>query len=999
MNNCLNNQFRKREEREKIPARGYPFIFTTILLFLILLTLTLITNINAQETGNIVGQLVDAESGDPLIGANVLLESTTLGASTDIDGAFIITGVPAGTYTVVVIYVGYAETRVENVVVTAGKSAKVSLAVKPEAIETEEVVVEAKMLENNEASLLKKRQKSNSISDAISAEAISRSGSGTAAEAMSKVTGASVVDGKYIYIRGLGDRYSSTMLNGAELPSADPERKSVQMDLFPSNLLDNIVTVKTFTPDKPGNFSGGMVDVSTKAYPDRYTLKFSTGAAYNTQASLISNFLTYSGSSSDWRGKDNGMRALPEEAKANPDPPNGADVNTRRDPALANELDETTKSFTPVMAPTTGNSSIDGSLAFSLGNQINLFGRPLGYMASLSYRHSYEFYDDGQTGRWKLGTDVATTDSLNSQIFLADTKGSDEVLWGGMFTAASKFHNNHEIGINVFYTQSGESRSRYLVGNWPEQFGPEADNVFFETRVLSWTERNLQSYQLSGEHYLPALLGMKLDWRGALTTTTQKEPDVRYFSDHYSIRPIAGTERDTVLYSITPSAYSQPARYFRDLKEDGQNFSGNLEIPFKNWNTLNGKFKLGGFYSEKDRAFEEIRYQYERPSSFRYAGNAESFFSEENTGIIGYDSLRQEYQFGNYIQLAPDPRGGNYDGAERISAGYGMVEIPLHRRLRFIGGTRFEATRMEVSSPNTSLPETQRRGELSEDDWLPSLNFVYLFSNDMNLRLAYGRTLARPTLREMAPYSSFEFVNDYQFTGNVNLERTLIDNFDIRWEWFDRPGEIFAVSGFYKQFKNPIERTIIGTSSADNPEVTYDNVDAGITLGVEFEARKRLDVISSWLSNFQFGFNLSLVESKVDIPADKLEKLRERDPDQLEFKGNTRPLQGQSPYLFNLDLGYDNFKSGTAANLQYNLFGERLAEVTSDATPDVYEKSRGVLNFTTSQRILGGLNFKFQAMNLLDSSIRFVHEYKGTDYIRREYNIGRKFYAGISYEL
>ncbi|MCB0258309.1 MAG: carboxypeptidase-like regulatory domain-containing protein, partial [Calditrichaeota bacterium] len=264
------------------------------------------------DSGTITGQLVDAQTGDPLIGANVLIDGTLLGASTDLDGLFVVTGVPAGTYTIVVDYVGYAQTRIEAVEVKAGESARLSLAMAPEAIQGDVVVVEARLLENTDASLLKKRQKAAAVSDAISAEEISRSGSSDAADAMSRVTGASVVGGKYVYVRGLGDRYSNTQLNGAELPSADPDKKAVQMDLFPSNLLDNIVTQKTFTPDQPGNFSGGIVNIGTKSFPDGFTLKFSTTSSYNTRSTFSDNILTYPGGDLDWLGMDDGTRDIPD---------------------------------------------------------------------------------------------------------------------------------------------------------------------------------------------------------------------------------------------------------------------------------------------------------------------------------------------------------------------------------------------------------------------------------------------------------------------------------------------------------------------------------------------------------------------------------------------------------------------------------------------------------------------------------------------------------------
>ncbi len=957
-------------------------------------------NAFAQDNaGKVIGVVIDSETGEGLIGANIYFEGTTLGAASDLDGSFFISPVPPGQYTLIVQMISYASLKLTEFQVSPGETKKIEITLEPEALTTEEVVVEARMLRNNEATLLKERQKAIAVSDAISAEAITRSGSGNAAEAMTKVTGASVVDGKYVYIRGLGERYSATMLNGAELPSADPEKKAVQMDLFPSNLLDNIVTIKTFTPDKPGNFSGGIVDVGTKSYPDKYTLKFSASTDYNPQVTFNTDYLTYLGSDSDWRGKDDGLRALPQELQQNPIPSDGASVTTRRDPVLASQLDRATKSLTPIMAPLTDRASIDRNFALSIGNQRNLFGRSFGYLASLSYKQNFSYYDGGQTGRWQLGTSVAETEVLNPRILLDDTKGTEEALWGGLFTASSKLHNNHELTTNIFYTQSGESFSRYLIGNWPEQFGPTAINTFFETRVLGWVERNLQSYQLSGDHFLPSVLETKIDWQVALTKNTQEEPDSRFFSNHFTIRPLAGTDRDTILYSITPSNYSQPARYFRDLAENGFSTGINFTTPFKSWNRLNGKFKLGGLYSEKNREFREIRYQYERPPALRYLGDPYDFFSESKTGIVDFDSTRNEFVFGNYIQLSPDPRGGDYDGNEKITAAYVMIDIPLSHRLRFIGGVRFESTRMDVLSLNESKADSLRFGELREDDWLPSINVIYQLSDNMNFRLAYGRTLARPTLREMAPYSNFEFVNDYVFTGNPKLKRTIVDNFDLRWEWFDRPGEIYAISGFYKIFENPIERTIIGASSADNPEITFSNVDKGTTIGLEFEARKRLDIFHSVLSNFQLGFNLSLVHSQVDIPKEKLDKLIERDPDRVEFKDDTRPLQGQSPFLLNVDFAYDNVKFGTALDIQYNVFGDRLSDVTSDATPDVFEKSRSVLNIGISQKLINGLSLKISAKNLFDSPIKFAHDYRGNEYVRREYKVGRAFSLGVSYDV
>jgi TonB-dependent receptor len=947
-----------------------------------------------SKSGRLTGKVVDAETGEALVGANVVLEGTTLGAACDIEGNYRINNVPPGEHTLVFSMIGYAKVRLTAVKAVAGQVAKHDVALKPEILQATEVVITAEMVKNTEASLLKNRQKAIAVSDAISAEAISRSGSGDVAEAMTKVTGASVVDGKYVYVRGMGERYGMTALNGVEIPSADPDKKAVQMDMFPSNLLDNIVTIKSFTPDKPGSFSGGMVDIGTKTYPDNFTFKVSTGTTYNSQVSLSNDYLTYSGSSTDFLGYDNGLRDVPAVASGNAWIPTLTEA--QRNPEAAAQLDKVTRAFEPVMAPVKDRAPIDRQLAVSVGNQITLFDRPLGFQGSLTYKRGYSFYDNGRSERWGLSTNVEQTESLNGKALFADIRGVDEVTWGALGALSSKIHPNHELNFNAYYSQSGESSSRYLYGPWPDQFGENSTSIF-ETRVLGYKQRNLQSYQLSGEHFLQGLFSSKVDWLAAYTSNSQKEPDVRYFSDHFTPSRIAG--RDTILYNITTSNYAQPARYYRDMQEKGPNVALNLETPFSLWKGSKGKLKVGGYYSDKDRDFEELRFEYQRPSTFRYTGDPSSFFSDGSIGVIGFDAARNRPVFGNYIQLAADPRGGNYAGFEKISAAYGMVDLPLINRLRFIGGARFEATRMRVEGADAQKDPGLRIGEISEDDVLPSANLICQITDDMNLRAAYGKTLARPTLREMAPYVSYEFVNDYSFAGNVNLRRTLIDNYDLRWEWFSRPGEIYAVSGFYKRFDNAIERSIVPGVTPDNPEITYRNVDEGLLYGIEVEVRKSLDVVAKALSNFQLGMNLSLIHSEVDIPADKLASIKTVDPNRIEFADNTRPLQGQSPYLVNLDLSYDLAKTGTFIGVQFNRFGDRLTEVTSDATPDVYEKARSTVDLNVSQSLGHYLNLQLGVKNLTDEKIEFVHTFKDTDYIRRAYSTGRAFKLGLTYSI
>ena len=939
---------------------------------------------SAQHNARITGKIVDAETGDEIIGANVYLEGTTIGTTSDLDGTFIINHVPPGTYTLIVQMIGYATVHIKDLNIQSGTIQKLDIKIQPQALSTEEVVVEARLLLNNEATLLKQRQKAAAVSDAISAEEFSRTGSSDAANAMRALTGASVMEGKYVLVRGLGERYSNTQLNGAELPTSDPDKKAFQFDLLPTALLDNIVTVKTFTPDKPGNFSGGLVNINTRSYPESFTLNFSNSIAYNTETSLNNNFLSTIQGGRDWLGMDDGTRALPKILRDNtvkiP-----SEIEARTNPEAAQILDQLSKSFLPEMSPRQRTAPLNQNYSIAMGNRLSLFGRPLGYLFSLSYKSGAKYYENGKVARWKLTGKVETNDSLTNLVDLSDRRGVQAVLWGGLGTFSYKLSPYHQFHFNMLFTRSGENEARYLVGRWPEQF-LDNPNAFFETRALHYTQRMLQSYQVQGRHVFPALNKLEMEWNVTANTTLQNEPDVRFFSDNFAIRKFQG--RDTVLYSISPSIYQRPGRYFRDLTEISRTMNLKFTIPFKIWNGTTAKFASGAYYLEKNRTFRERLFEYRQGSTIRYTGDPQSFFATNNTGIIGYDSLRNRYIFGNYIQESLNALGGNYDGYENITAGFFMVDLPLYSHLRFIGGLRYETTRLTVSDIDTA-------GYLNTNDWLPSVNLVYTIFPNSNLRLAYGKTLARPNFREKAPYASYLFMNDVIFQGNIGLQRTLIDNYDVRFEWFPRSGELIAISGFYKYFNQPIERVINLLYASEGAIVKYENVDHAVVYGMELEVRKQLDEIWSALKHFAVATNISLIHSRVNIPADELRLIRELNPNAAD----TRPLQGQSPYIVNAELIYNHPEQGTQASLYFNVFGERLAEVSLGGTPNVFEQPRPELNFNISQRIKNGMRLSFRAQNILNSSFRMVQHYKGHDYIRQEYSTGRTFSIGLTYNL
>lgn len=949
------------------------------LIVLFLVTIFAATSqVSAEEKAVITGQVINGSTGDPLIGARVFLKNEKKGAISKMAGKYRIKNVKPGTYTLVCSYVGFKKFEVANLKVAAGETKTINITMVSQATQTDAIVVTARAIKNNGAALLKDRQKATAMSDAIGAEEISRGGASDAGDAIKKVTGATTEGGKYVYIRGLGDRYASTQLNGAQLPSADPDKRSVHLDLFPTNLIENIVTTKTATPDKPGDFTGGAVNIATKSFPDKFRASFSLSSSYNSQTTG-QDMLTYGGSDTDWLGYDNGKRSIPDAVQQvinNPDMDIPYLQDTWMDSDKAQLLNDLSKSFDTQMSPTTTTAPINRSFSANVGDQIELFGSELGYVASFSYGRKFKSYNNGVNAFYSLSGSAEDVTSLTDDNKVTDQKSTDEVLWGAMGNLSYNLTQNNQVSVNYMYNQSGESTARYQEG-YDRYYGLDRT---YETRVLGYVERNMSSLQFSGKHNMPSVFGSKLDWQASISQNTQDEPDLRFFTNDYYVDEETG-ERT---YDIDQSLYKYPSRYFRNLSEDLNSFNLNYELPIEDWVGNSFKFKTGGAYTEKTRAFQEFRFDMAQ-DRVEYDGNPDDFF-KNNTGII--DSSSSFPRFGNYIQFY-DPTKASYDGEQTIAAGYGMIDwtLPFVSNFRIIGGVRYEATDISVTSRDTS----KAIGELNEQDWLPSVNMVYGLNEKMNLRFAYGKTIARPNFREFAPYSSFEYVGGYILLGNSELERTKIDNYDLRWEYFSQPGEILAVSVFYKDFTNPIERVIINV----NKEIQYKNVETASLYGAEFEFRKQLAFLGEWANKFQIGTNVTLVQSSVDISPEELEVIKAYDPD----AEGSRELQGQSPFIVNVDLAYVNFDSGTEASITYNIFGKRLSEVTEQGTPDVYEYSRPDLGLVFSQKLLDNLKLKISAKNILDADIKKAQEFKGKEYITQQYSLGRSFSVGVSYSL
>jgi outer membrane receptor protein involved in Fe transport len=941
------------------------------------LSLLLSASVAYAQTGTIRGQVIDDASGEPLIGTTVSIKGTTQGTATDLDGKFTIVNVTPGTHDLQISFISYISSVLTGVIVNANEVTVVNnIRLKEEATELQEVVVTATVLNTSETALLTVQRKSSQVMDGISSEMFSKNNDNDAASAIRRVTGVSVEGGKYMVVRGLGDRYSKAALNKAELPSLDPNKNAVQMDLFPSNLLDNMIVYKTFSPELPGSFSGGFVDISTKEFPDRFTLKASASLGYNTNATFNNDFLSGVKGKTAFLGFDDGTYSLPKEAQFGVPAPA---FNAAQDV----QLDMITKSFGNSFDPSKEKLSpfLNQNLSFSMGNQFNVLGKEMGYVAGFTYQHNFEYYDNGTVGRYFLPGIAQDQDLIAVRDFYLDKKGTESVLWGAMANLSLRLNSNHKIGINLLRNQSSDLSSRYLQGYFPADANMETDEL--QVRSIRYVERSLLSAQLKGEHSFGGKL--RMDWSGAYIVLDQVEPDQRFFNSIISKDPMT----ENYDYFTFQNATGDPARYYRYLDETDYDGKLNFELPFSN-GQQRSKIKFGGSYQRKDRNFKERIISYKEQNADDYLGEVDSYFADSNLGVIS----SSPYRLGIYT-VETQNLGGSYNGIENIPAAYAMVDMKVTKRARVSAGARYEGTDIRLNNTSPFLPDSLKSSRLTTNDILPAVNVTYELRDNMNLRAAYGKTIARPTFRELSQFTSFDFLGDARETGNVNLRRTAVQSFDLRWEVYPKAGEYISASVFYKNFVDPIERVTspYNNEPKDGLSFYYNNVPEAHLVGLEFEFRKNLDFIATGLKNFKIGTNVTVMQSRVDINELELAQIRVNNP---EAKA-TRPLFGQSPYIVNATLGYDNLPKKWNVNVVYNIIGPRLFLVSTNGTPNIYEQPRNSLDMTASKGITNKLSARISMQNLLNAPFKYSQEFAGKEYIYQSYQLGSTFSFGITY--
>lgn len=875
------------------------------------------------QEGRITGRVVDAGTGQGLTNVEVTIVGTTLVSRSDLDGRYTIVRVPAGPKSVVARRIGRQPKRFDGVVVTAGEAAIVNFTLGEVSVELQSIVVTAAATDRSatEASLLAAQQRAASASDGVSAEQIKRTPDSNAGEAAARVSGVSIVDGKFLVARGLSERYSTTLLNGAEVASPEPTRKLVPLDVFPASLLESIVVTKSATPDKPGDFSGGAVEIKTKEFPENTIRQFTISQGYNSQATF-QNLRFPERTGMDYLGIDNGKRAPSFR------PPTAA----LKDPFVVEQFAEGIRNtWNPKVArvlPKLG-------LSATVGGQRPSENVQLGYVFSLTYSSAAERLADRFFGFYSAPDSPAERGYVYQ-----DSKNT--VDWGAVGNLSLRLGKNAKLGWKNLYTRNAEELYSESVGFNADLTGDLRQYQF------QYVERNLVQSQLAGEHLLPSLNSSRLEWKATVGQSGRNEPDnrqVRYGRSEGSGDPFQLLRNNDT--------------WMRTLDDQTRSAQVDLTVPLRFlWTDFS--FKTGALARTKRRKFNGELFTFSPSFTASLPNDLRSLppelvFQPENIGSL-------------LVLTAPGGVAQPYDADDDITAAYGMLDLFFGGKLRLVTGARLEDWRVDLfdggrarfAVGDSTLQPTRRRNR----DVLLSANATYALSERANFRVAAFQSVSRPDTRELSRDEYTEIAGSCSTIGNPDLQRGRVSNADARLEWYPRPGEVFSASGFYKRFANPIIRVV----DARN-QCTYGiaNAASAENLGGELEMRKDLTFLPSVFVGLSLSLNVTLVRSSVTIS-----------PRFGNYDAGL-DLEGQSPYVVNAGLAYTSRKGGLSASVLYNAFGNRVLRygfassggANAKQGPNILERGRSSLDAKVQRVFSERFSMSASAKNLTNQRVQF----------------------------
>jgi outer membrane receptor protein involved in Fe transport len=893
--------------------------------------------------GRIVGRVIDSQTGKGLVGVMLQVRASGIGTLSGIDGRYVLNNVPSGTVALRAESLGFSPKVVTDVSVPPSGAVEQNVSMEPAAIALSAIEVSAGAERGSVSRALDVQRTATSIVNSITAEQISRSPDGDAAAAMQRVSGVTVQDGKFVFVRGLGERYTTTSLNGARIPSPEPERKVVPLDMFPTGLLQTITTSKSFTPDLSGDFSGALVDIQTREFPATRTFTYSLATGFNDRVTGKTLPLAPT-LGREWLAFAGAQRRLPDGVRA---------AGNFTGQVTTSQMNAMIGSFRNAWSVRNETAFPNGSFGASIGGTDPVFGQRFSYLISGTYSISSEARAEEVRSQALAGPGGT---ALEVDRFAGAT-GRTSVLWGGLLNASTLIGQRTRLLLNTTYNRTSDNEGRTEVGT-SENFG----ELPLAIERLRFVERSVWSSQLRGEHELG---DHRLDWGVTASGVQRNEPDRSEVIYAMQNDPVTGNPLPPAWFSVDTEA---AVRTFGDLTESSIEAAGNYRFAFGDPARQN-LLKVGGAFRSTERDSDNRAYGISSGSLTAAQRQLEPEEIFDGRFTSGSDPI---------LRITPLSQGGAYTATDRIAAGYAMVELGFTDRIRLIGGARIENAITEVTAvPTIGQPVTTKP---EYTDVLPAVSLSVRLTDRQSLRLSATRTLARPEYRELAPIQYRDVLGGENVIGESDLKRTMIRNADARWEWYPSPGEVLSLGVFAKDFDNPIERVYLATSGTR--VVTFVNAAAGRNYGVEFELRKRLGMLSESLESVSLFANATLMKSDIEIGGSTASRTNDK-----------RAMVGQAPYVVNAGLTWASGSGRTSTTLLYNVVGKRIVSAAEAPLPDVYEQSRDILDLSLRLALTDAFSARLDARNLLDQPFEVTQG----DVTREFYRAGRSFTVGISW--
>lgn len=904
-----------------------------------------------QGEGTISVQVISAETQKPVKDAQVFLSGLKEKFRTDEQGQITAT-VPAGSYSVSLLHNAYSSQTLDDVKIEKDQNTPLSFKLTPAGVELAEYVVLEPHLAGTVASVIEEQRTATSVATVLGAEQFSRAGDGDAASALRRASGLTLVGGQFIFIRGLGERFSSTLVNGAAVPSPDATRRVVPLDLFPTNILESVMVQKTYSPDRPAEFAGGTIEMRTRGIPDAFffNLNLQTGMNDNT---TFQDGLTYKGGGADFTSYDDGARALPDSlADATKDgvPIKPASVFNPNGftPAQIEKFGEDLSGVWNVDRKKRGP---DTGMQASMGDSFTFGDFRLGYIAAAGWKR--EFRKQNEINREFVAADTGDGSLRKVQDFRMQ-RSLSEVQVTGYVGTELHYKEDHKVFAKTMFLRQAFDEARISQG-----FTDAETNDIRRTRLKFFSNQLLMT-QVGGEHRFDRLKDLSINWLYTNATANREEPktrDYRFDSDRQGNYFFAQrADNNQVMYA--------------DLVDKDQSWRVDGKLPVQP--SFDHKITLGsGFITQSKTRDSAIQ-------RFNYFPVGRDGFSSAVLSQSSLESiLRPQYIGANGFQLRDVTRPSDkYTASQDLFSYYGKMDWLMYDRINITGGLRWEDNDQRVNT--FTLNNTPTTAQLKRVDMLPSVVGTLFLTDKQQLRAGFSQTLSRPDFRELSAAPFTDINTNQETVGNPNLKQTSITNWDLRWEYYLSPTENIFAGFFWKDLTKPIELVAVPGTAGLN---TYQNTDKANIYGFELELLKKLDFVHPVLQNFYAGGNYTWSASNVQLNADNLKAQTTND----------RQLQGHSAQIVNFQIGYDNPQWKTQATLLYNVSSKRIMAAGVLGAPDKYEQPVHQLDFVFSQNLYRGLSMQVSMQNLLDSEIRITQG----DEVTRAFRRGRFFNLSV----